>query len=134
MTLVSKLSNKRQLIEFGKFIVVGLICTLIDTVVFYNLHKSIGYRPAMVAGFSISIVVNYILNIFWSFRKKPTFINAVGILGAHCLNIFVVRMSLMWLFIDCFFISEDVAFIPTLIISTITNFIIIRLLITKTQK
>ena len=81
---------------------------------------------AMIIGFALSLIVNYLLNIYWSFRSKPSVANALGILAAHCFNIFVVRMSLMYLFVDTIGLTDSIGYIPTLIISMVTNFLIIR--------
>ena len=48
---------------------------------------------------------------------------------AHIFNIFVIRMSLMWLFIDHVMLPESIAYVPTLLISIITNFIIVRFIV-----
>lgn len=117
--------------SFVKFCVVGAICTLIDAATFYILHSVLGYRLAMICGFCLSIGVNYLLNIYWAFSAKPNIKNAISILSAHCFNIFIVRMGLMWLFINLFMLSESIAFIPTLCISIVTNYIIIRLVVRK---
>ena len=114
--------------EFFRFAVVGIVCTLIDASVFYAIHHAVGYRLAMISGFCVSLSINYLLNIYWSFRSKPSFVNAVGIIAAHCLNIFVVRMMLMWCFINIVHLPEEIAYIPTLVISIVTNFLIIRLI------
>ena len=115
--------------EFLRFSIVGGVCTLIDACVFYLLYRNYGYRLAISAGFVASISVNYILNVYWSFKEKPTIKNAIGLLMAHVFNIFVIRMSLMWLFIDLIKLPESIAYVPTLLISIITNFIIIRFIV-----
>ena len=117
--------------EFICFCFVGVICTAVDAGVFYSVHEWTGYRLAMVLGFALSLGVNYVLNIYWSFRAKPSVKNAVGMIAAHCFNIFVVRMSLMWLFVDTAGMTDSIAYIPTLLISMVTNFIIIRLVVNK---
>lgn len=117
--------------EFLRFCVVGGICTLIDAGVFYALHSITGYRLAMIVGFCVSIFVNYILNIYWSFKEKPTLKNAIGVLAAHLFNIFVVRMSLMWLFVDVAKMTDSIAYLPTLAISMVTNFVIIRFVVNR---
>lgn len=117
--------------QFVRFCIVGLICTAIDAGIFYALHNLVGYRWAMTAGFAVSIVVNYVLNIRWSFGSSPTVGNAIGILAAHLFNIFVVRFSLMWVFVDQMTIDERWAYLPTLAISMVTNFLIIRFVVRR---
>lgn len=63
-------------------------------------------------------------------QKEAVVKNAVGLIGANLFNIFVVRMSLMWAFTSIYCLEEGIAFIPTLIISVFTNFIIVRYIVT----
>ena len=134
MSIVSKFQNllrNPKFAEFLRFCVVGAICTIIDAGVFYAIHDLTGYRIAIVCGFIISLAFNYVLNIYWTFKSKPSVSNSIGLILAHCFNIFVVRFSLMWLFVDTLGFTENVGYIPTLIISMFTNFIIIRLIVNK---
>lgn len=112
--------------EFLRFCTVGFICTAIDAAIFYVLNGWVNYRIALISGYVLSLFVNYILNVYWSFREKPSVRNAVGLVSAHLFNLFVVRMSLMWFFINLLDFSSKLAYFPTLIISTITNFVIVR--------
>lgn len=112
--------------KFIKFCVVGIICTVIDACVYYALYRLTGYRIAMVGGFVLSLGFNYLLNTFWTFRQHLAAKTAVGVIIAHCFNIFVVRMGLMWIFISWCYLTESIAYIPTLIISVVTNYLIVR--------
>lgn len=125
--------QNKKIREFFKFCLVGLLCTAIDASVFYILVGNIGYKISMICGFCVSIIVNYLLNILWAFQTKPNWQNAIGVFSAHCFNIFIVRMTLMWIFINLIFLTEEQAFIPTIILSVITNFIIVRFIINKSQ-
>lgn len=116
--------------EFVKFCIVGFLCTIIDGAGFYATRTLVGYQAAMIIGWTVSIAVNYFLNVRWSFRSKPTLKNAFGLIGANLFNILVVRMSLMWFFINVCYMTDSMAFIPTLAISVITNFIIVRFAVT----
>ena len=116
----------KEVKEFVKFCIVGVLCTAIDAGVFYATKGNLGYRLAMILGFFLSIIANYILNIYWSFNALPTLKNVVAFFCAHCFNIFVVRMLLMYIFVDMIGLSDSVGFIPTLTISVFTNFLIIR--------
>jgi len=117
--------------QFIRFCVVGAVCTAIDAVLYYACLELMGYRLAMVSGFMVSLAVNYLLNLYWSFGTQPSLRNAIGFLAAHCFNLFVVRMFLMWLFISIVGLSEGMAYIPTLCISMVTNFLIIRFVIKR---
>ena len=49
-------------------------------------------------------------------------------------NLFVVRMGLMWLFVEAFGLDDSVAYIPMAIISAVTNFIVIRAVVKFSKK
>lgn len=117
--------------EFLKFCLVGAICTAIDAGVFYATKANLGYRLAMILGFILSIGANYVLNIYWSFHALHSLRNIVVFICAHCFNIFVVRMLLMYIFVDTIGLSDSIGFIPTLTISIFTNFLIIRRFVRK---
>lgn len=61
-----------KLLEFWRFCIVGVLCTAIDSIGFYATYGLIGYRIALIIGFTSSIIVNYFLNIKWSFKRKPS--------------------------------------------------------------
>lgn len=115
-----------NVLEFFRFCIVGILCTTIDATIFYLTYIFLGYRISMICGFVISLSVNYILNMCWTFRTKPSIKNGLRMLVAHCFNIFVVRMFLMWLFINVVCMQVALAYVPTLLISVMSNFIIIR--------
>lgn len=113
--------------EFIKFCIVGCFCAGIDLLVF-NIFKFFSvYRVCVVAGFIVSWCVNYILSSKWTFKEKPTVKNFGGMLIAHLINLFVVRMGLMFLFVDILNINSRLAYIPTLLISAITSFLMVRI-------
>lgn len=122
----SFLEDRPKLHQFLRFCIVGIICTAIDAGVYYSLYRWTGYQIAMISGFFLSLGINYLLNTYWSFQQKPSVRTAIGVFTAHCLNIFVVRMALMWLFIHLVGLDEGTAFVPTLMISVMTNFLIIK--------
>lgn len=119
--------------EFFRFCIVGGICTLIDAGIFYSVRLFAVYQVALVSGYVLSLVVNYFLTVLWTFKTKPSALNAVAVVGAHLFNLFVVRMGLMHCFTIGLHINDRIAYVPTLIISIITNYLIIKFLIKKIQ-
>lgn len=117
--------------EFMRFCVVGAVCTALDMVLFYLLRIIVSYQVALVGGYVISLLVNYMLTIRWTFCATSTVRNAVSIVLAHLFNLFVVRMGLMYVFTSVIRMNDDVAFIPTLVISGLLNFVIIRYIVHK---
>lgn len=115
--------------QFLRFCVVGGLCTVVDAAIFYVVIQSAPYTVALVSGYCISLLLNYYLTIKWTFKVKSSYHNAIGVISAHLFNLFVVRMGLMYLFVDCLSLNEQIAFFPTLLISVVSNYLIIRFII-----
>lgn len=120
--------------EFVRFCVVGAFSTILDASIFYVVIRFAPYQVALASGYCLSLIVNYILTIYWTFSSKPSASNAIGVVCAHLFNLLVVRMSLMWFFINIMSLSEEISYIPTLLISMITNFIIVKVVVNKLDK
>ena len=133
MNKVKKIVNKDETRQFVRFCIVGGTCALIDAAIFYIVRLFAPYQVALISGYLISLSVNYFLTIYWTFRTTPSVHNLVGVIGAHMFNLFVVRMGLMWLFVEVFDMDDSVAYIPMAIISAVTNFLIIRIVVRKTE-
>lgn len=133
MNKVKKIVNKDETRQFVRFCIVGGTCALIDAAIFYIVRLFAPYQVALISGYLISLSVNYFLTIYWTFRTTPSVHNLVGVIGAHMFNLFVVRMGLMWLFVEVFDMDDSVAYIPMAIISAVTNFLIIRTVVGKTE-
>ena len=120
--------------EFIRFSVVGVICTALDFVIYYTIILFAPYQVALTAGYLLSLTVNYYLTIYWTFQSKPNKGNAVGIVSAHLFNLFIVRMGLMYFFVNTIGMSERIAYVPTLCISVVINFFLIRFVVKKTNE
>lgn len=112
--------------EFIRFCIVGVGATLIDALFFYLFRFIFPYQISLILGYLISLIFNYILTVFWTFNQNPSKRNVCGVLIAHLINLFIVRMGLMWLFINVARLNDQLAYIPTLFISVLTNFFIVR--------
>jgi putative flippase GtrA len=130
-TILGKLYNSSsQYAEFFRFCCVGGICTIIDWAVFSLVCFVLPYQVGVVIGFGVSFCVNYWLTALWTFKKAPTKRNFAGLITAHLINLFVVRMGVLTLLVEVAMFPERVAYIPTLIISAITSFIMVRFVFT----
>ena len=134
MKLFDLILGNDKLYEFVKFCIVGTVCAIIDAVVFYIISIFTIYQIALVCGYLVGLLFNYIMTIYWTFKTKPSKMNFVGVVAVHLINLFAIRMGLMWLFINTFAIQFSIAYIPTVVISVIANFILIRFIINKTSK
>lgn len=129
-----KAADKEKLQEFIRFCIVGILCTGIDVAVFYLVRLFASYQISLVSGYLLSLFVNYFLTLYWTFKAQPNMQNTVGIVLAHLFNLFMVRMGLMLLFVDLLRLSDKIAYLPTLVISVVTNFVIIKYVVHKYRK
>lgn len=107
------------------------MCTGIDAAIFYAIRTFAPYYVALVCGYILSLFVNYFLTIYWTFKSKPNKKNAIGVVLAHLFNLFIVRIGLMFFFVNVIGLSDKVSYVPTLMISVVTNFMIVKFIIDK---
>ena len=116
---------KESVRQFVRFIIVGCICTMTDMVLFYVLRMFVPYQPAMIVGYLTSLTINYLLTVYWTFGTQASIMNLVGIVLVHLFNLFVVRMGLMYVFVRQMAMDDRVAFVPTLVISSLVVFFMV---------
>lgn len=132
--MINKLTadnRRRNLAEFIRFCVVGVIATGIDAALFYAAKTIVPYQAALVIGYLMSLTVNYYLTTKWTFKVRQTWTNLLGIISVHLVNLFVVRMGLMFFFVQQLGLNSNVAYVPMLIISVLFSFIAIKFIIHK---
>lgn len=129
----NKWFQNQKTVEFVRFCIVGGVCTGIDAAIYYFVRGFASYPVALVSGYLLSLIVNYFFTIYWTFKAKASVWNAVGVIAAHLFNLFVVRIGMMYILVQLLAINDSVAYIPTLLTSIISNFMIIKLVVNKTQ-
>ena len=134
MSKVKKIISHNETQQFIRFCIVGGVCAMIDAAVFYVVRLFAPYQVATISGYLISLCFNYFLTVYWTFKTAPSVHNLVGIIGAHMFNLFVVRLGLMWLFVEFFELDDSIAYIPMAIISAVTNFLVIRTVVKFSKK
>ena len=132
--MINKLTaddKRRNLAEFIRFCIVGVIASAIDAALFYAAKTIVPYQVALVIGYLVSLTVNYYLTTKWTFKVRQTWTNLLGIISVHLVNLFVVRMGLMFFFVQQLGLNSNVAYVPMLIISVLFSFIAIKFIIHK---
>lgn len=81
----------------------------------------------------MGLVVNYFLTMYWTFKKEPSTQSAIAVITAHLINLFVVRMGSMYVLVDTMGLNDKLAYIPTLLISVIVNYIMVKIAVTITK-
>ena len=131
---IKRLLKEQEVQQFIRFCIVGGTCALIDAAVFYVVRLFAPYQVALVSGYVISLCVNYLLTVYWTFKTGSSVTSLVGIVGAHLFNLFVVRMGLMLLFVEVLGLSDSIAYLPMAAISAVTNYLVIRTVVKFTAR
>lgn len=126
--------SKKETQQFIRFCIVGGTCAMIDAAIFYVVRLFAPYQVALVSGYLISLCVNYLLTVYWTFKTGSSVISLVGIVGAHMFNLFIVRMGLMLLFVELLGLRDSIAYIPMAVISAVTNYLVIRTVVRYSKK
>lgn len=111
----------KEIIRFG-------ITGTTATVVLYGLYllllnwldPSLSYSLAFAGG----VIVNYLLTTAFTFKVKKSVRNGIGFIFCNIIN-YVVSMTLLRLFLTAG-VDEAIAPVPTILIATISNYLITR--------
>lgn len=117
--------------QFVRFCIVGGIATVADAALFYLLRLWLPYQSSMMISYAICLCLNMVFTLLWTFNSTINVQNASSIIAAHLFNLFIVRFGLMALLVNVFQINDKLAFLPTLCVSTLANFFIIKVLLQR---
>lgn len=131
---VQGFAKQREVQQFVRFCIVGGTCAIIDAAIFYVVRMFAPYQVALVSGYLISLCVNYLLTVYWTFKTSSSVRNLVGVVGAHMFNLFIMRMGMMTLFVEVLHMNDKIAYIPMTVISAITNYIVVRTVVRYSKK
>lgn len=131
---VQGFAKQREVQQFVRFCIVGGTCAIIDAAIFYVVRMFAPYQVALVSGYLISLCVNYLLTVYWTFKTSSSVRNLVGVVGAHMFNLFIMRMGMMTLFVEGLHMNDKIAYIPMTVISAITNYIVVRTVVRYSKK
>lgn len=118
------MKQMKQLLEFIRFALVGILATALHYGLYYLLQTLINVNIAYATGYLLSFIVNFYLTAYFTFGTRPSWKKAVGFSGAHLVN-FLIHMLLLNLFLWAG-ISHTWAPLPVFAIAIPVNFILIR--------
>ncbi len=118
------MKQTKQLLEFIRFALVGILATALHYGLYYLLQTLINVNIAYATGYLLSFIVNFYLTAYFTFGTRPSWKKAVGFSGAHLVN-FLIHMLLLNLFLWAG-ISQTWAPLPVFAIAIPVNFILIR--------
>lgn len=114
----------RQLPEFIRFALVGILATALHYGFYYLLQTVINVNIAYTAGYLLSFLANFYLTAYFTFGTRPSWKKAAGFGGAHLVN-YLLHMLLLNLFLWAG-VPKPWAPLPVFAIAIPVNFILIR--------
>lgn len=115
--------RRRKLEEFLRFCVVGVIAAGLHYGIYYGLQFYINVNVAYTVGYLISLVCNFFLTSYLTFRTVPSFRKAVGFGGSHLVN-YLLHIFLFNGFLQLG-VSRALAPLLVLAIAVPTNFVLL---------
>ena len=99
---VSKLLKNENAQQFARFCIVGVIAAGIHYLVYYLMQMihdgSLWLSIAYTIGYVVSLVCNFFMTTYFTFRSKVTIGKAMGFSGSHLIN-YTLHIVLFNLFI-----------------------------------
>lgn len=114
----------KQLPEFVRFVMVGILATALHYGLYFILQNFINVNVAYTLGYIISFIANFYLTAYFTFGRKPSWRKAFGFGGAHLVN-YLLHMGLLNLFL-WLGLSKPYAPIPVFAIAIPVNFLLVR--------
>lgn len=117
---------------FSRFVVAGLTVAVVQLGLLFVLERSgLFYLYASTLSFCIGIVLNFILQKYWSFRSTGNAQKQFMLFVSNSLVNIVANAGLMYLFVDLFVIPTLIAQVCAIAILMLYNFGIYSLLFKK---
>ncbi len=123
------LLNKILKLEIFRFALVGGVATIVLYTTYWLALRLLQPSWAYSLAYFCAFVVNYLLTTSFTFKVDKSVKNGVGFVISNAIN-YLVSMALLNLFL-WMGLSKEMAPIPTILLATISNFLIVRLVMKK---
>ncbi|HEY5714768.1 MAG TPA: GtrA family protein [Candidatus Gracilibacteria bacterium] len=132
MSLLTKLTSK----HFRRFVVTGILSTILNYGVFYGLYRGLewGYLIAAAMGYIVGLIFGYFLNKFWTFEVKtvPHFREIMGYVMVYLISL-VVSLLFLHVAVEYGDLDPRLANVLAIVISTILNFVGLKWFVFKAK-
>lgn len=118
------IKKKTNLLEFVRFGLVGTIAAGLHYAIYYYLQTKINVNVAYTTGYLISLVCNFFMTSYLTFRTTPSAKKALGFGASHLIN-YLMHIVLLNFFLYLG-ISKEIAPIFVLAIAVPLNFFLLR--------
>lgn len=123
------MDKHRKLPEFIRFALVGIFATALHYGIYYILQLKLDVNVSYTVGYAISLVSNFYLTSYFTFRRRPSWRKALGFAGAHIFN-YLLHLALFNIFLFMG-IDKSLAPIPVFSIAIPVNFLLVRYVFKK---
>ena len=117
------------MLTFIRFGIVGIVATVILYGVYWVALHWLNPTISYSIGYFFAFITNYILTTSYTFKVKKSIKNGIGFVVSNIINYFV-SIGLLNLFLNCG-INDKIAPIVTIIVATLSNFIIVHFVMKK---
>ena len=124
--------KRERLKEMSRFVVVGLLATAIQYVIYYALLPYMSANVAFTLGYVISFLCNYGLSSRFTFRVDTSVQRFVSFGLSHATNYFI-QIILLNLFIGLG-VSEPLAPLPVYVLAVPINYLTVRYALTRRSR
>lgn len=118
---------RKILTQLAKFVIAGVINTIIDWVIYYILCYPLNFNPiiAQLFSFTIATIVSYYINTVWVFNTTKRKTRRRLVAEFFVLNTIALGIStvLLYVFVYPLHINEMLAKILTTVVTMIFNYI-----------
>lgn len=121
---LTRLMHEEKFAEFMRYCIVGTIAAAIHYGVYYLLQKVININIAYTAGYCISLVCNFFMTSYFTFKTGPSAKKVAGFGFSHLIN-YLLHMGLFNLFLY-FGVHRLLAPILVLMIVVPINFVLLH--------
>jgi len=115
--------------QFVRFVIVGIIATIIQYGVYCLLLLLLPHNLAYTIGYIVSFLVNYLLTTSFTFKAVRSLYSGIGFGVCHVIN-YLMHIGLLNFFIFMG-LPKAVAPIPVLCICVPTNFFLVKFVMVK---
>lgn len=126
------MQHQTNIAEFLRFCIVGTIAAGIHYGVYYILQKYIELNLAYTAGYLISLVCNFFMTSYFTFRSNPSAGKAVGFGFSHLIN-YLLHIGLFNFYLWAG-VHRLLAPILALMVAVPTNFILLHFVFKHKRK
>ncbi|MCL1942678.1 MAG: GtrA family protein [Candidatus Azobacteroides sp.] len=117
--------KKKEIIRFGKFVMVGVLNTGISLAVIYVLMNifHVNYKISNLIGYVIGVINSFFWNKHWVFQAKKSGVKREIVLFLIAFGIsYLVQYFCLIIMVECFHLNKNLSQLLAMGVYTITNY------------